>query len=827
MLIPSFFRRLPALACWLALLLPFVPSPAGAQQPTPEQARRLLETRPDLVRQLRERIGGSGLTPDQIRARLRAAGYPETLLDNYLSAADTTAAPTPGSNVLDAIRLLGIVGAGDLDSLRALTDSARAVADSLRADSLALEERGLRVFGLQVFRRSTTQFQPGLSGPVDPTYQLGPGDVLVLLITGDVELAHTLEVNREGFVVIPQVGSLYVANLTLGQLEDVLYGRLGRVYSGVRRGPAATTKFQVTVARLRTIQVVVVGEVARPGSYPLSSAGTVLTALYVAGGPLPTGSFRHVLLRRAGAVVDSLDLYDYLLAGDSRRDARLQHGDIIFVPVRGSQVKLVGRVTRPAIYELKAPETLRDLIAAAGGFEPDALQRRIQIERILPPALREPGRDRIVLEIGPEQLVEGVPAFPLEPADSVTVFSVAERRRGFVTVSGNVWVPGPVGWRQGMRLNEAIRLAGGPKPDVYLGQVLVSRLQSDSTRIQLRSSFQDSTGTVTNDLLLLDEDEVEIFSRTDFRPERYVAVTGAVRKPGRVPFRSGMTLRDALLQAGGLTEDAFLTEAEIARLPQDRSGGRVAATLRVPLDSSYLFGRSPDGAYIGPPGLPAPASGAPETALEPYDNVLVLRQPDWELQRVVAITGQVKYPGRYSLRRKTDRLLDLIQRAGGLTAEAYPDGVEFHRAAGRKGRIGIDLPRVLRDSRFRDNLVLTGGDSIHIPEYNPVVTVSGSVNSPVAVAHVQGRSVDFYIAAAGGFDRVADRGRTYVVQPNGKVESVKRRFLLPDSKPKPLAGAVVFVPQRDPTDRKDYVAIFGSVAQILASVVTILVVATR
>ena len=825
----------------VAILVPLVVGVSGAmeaQQPTTEQARQLLLTRPDLVRQLRERIGASGLTPDQIRARLRAAGYPETLLDDYLSGADTARQVRPNAGTFEAIRLLGIASTEELDSLQmanGLRDSTGAdslfpEADSLPPDSMDPRKPArLRLFGLDVFRARTSQFEPSLAGPVDDSYQLGPGDVLVLILTGDVELAHTLEINREGFIVVPQVGQIYAANLTLGQLEDLLYSRLGRVYSGVRRGAGASTTFKVTVARLRRNQVYVVGEAVRPGSYQISAAGTTLSALYAAGGPTEQGSFRRVLIRRGSVVIDSVDLYDYLLQGNGRSDIRLQNGDVVFIPVHGPQVEITGEVVRPAIYELKPGETLRDLLRDAGGFESGALGQRVQIHRILPAEHREPGgRERVVVDLGADQFTDPLgPAFPMVAGDSVDVFAVSERPRGYITVRGNVWIDGRVGYNRGMRLSDAIRLAGGPKPDVYLGQILVSRLQSDSTRIQLRSSFRDSTGSVDQDFTLEDEDEIQVFSRTEFRPIRYIAITGAVRKPGRLPFREGMTLRDAVLLARGVTEDALLQEAEIARLPTDRTGGQVAQTLRVTLDSTYLFERDRDSLYLGPPGLGGAATGAPTVVLEPYDNILILRQPDWEFQRTVAILGQVRYPGRYALRTRSDRLLDLIDRVGGLTKEAYPTGIEFHRSLNRAGRIGVDLPRVIKNPKDRDNLILVGGDSIFIPEYNPVVRVSGAVNSPVAISYAPGRNVDYYVYSAGGYSRMADRGRTYVTQPNGKVESVKKRFFFPDSKPDPLAGAMVFVPEKDPEDRKDYVGIFAAVAQVLASIVAIVVVAVR
>ncbi|MEO8031535.1 MAG: SLBB domain-containing protein, partial [Gemmatimonadota bacterium] len=644
-----------------------------------------------------------------------------------------------------------------------------------------------------------------------------------------VEQTYPLQVTREGFIVIPSVGQLSVANLTMEQLRELLYTRLGKAYSGVRRGSGATTKFDVSITQLRTNQVYVVGDVSRPGSYQMASSGTVLSALYAAGGPTENGNFRRIDIRRGGKLIDSLDLYDYLLRGDNSHDIRLQTGDVVFVPPHGARVKIAGQIIRPAIYELKTGESLADLIAAAGGFTAEALQRRVQIHRVLPPDRRSAGgRDRVVLDLPSDQFAAGgSPAFAMAAGDSVQVFAVADRQRQSVLVLGDVWIPGVLGFTPGLKLAEAIRLAGGPKPDVYLGSILVSRLRSDSSRIQLRSSFADSTGAVTDDLALQDDDEIEVFGRTSFRPTRWIAVTGAILNAGQVPYREGMTLRDAVLLAGGLTEDALINEVEIARLPADRTGGRLAVTLRVPMDSTYLVDRGRDGAYSGPPGIGAPASGARETVLQPYDNVLIFRQPDWELQRIVSLTGQVLYPGRYALVSKSDRITDLLNRAGGLTPNAYPDAIRFFRTADRTGRVGVDLPRVLKDSTFRDNLILIGGDSITIPEFDPIVYVSGAVNAPVAVSYVPGKDIDFYVQAAGGYTLHGDKSRAYTTQPSGKVQSVRRKFFLPDYRPKPRAGAKVFVPEKLPEDKSVVLATVGSITQIMASLVAIVVLATR
>src|SRR5881394_334341 len=393
----SVLRALPT-----ALGLTLAAVSAGAQQPTQGQIQQALQ-QPGIADQLRQRIQSSGLTPDQIRSRLSASGYSPTLLDAYLGGAASGGVQTaPGALELQAISALGLP----------LFET-----PLLPVDTGLMRSRSgyapSRVFGVDVFRRTTTQFLPLLSGPVPADYKLGPGDNLVLILTGDVELSYSLAVTREGFVLIPQVGQVYVANLTLDQLRDVLYTRLGRVYADVHRGANAPARFDVTVANVRANQIYVVGEVAQPGAYQISSLGTVFTALYAAGGVTELAKLRGVEVQRSGKTIATLDLYDYLLRGDTRSDIRIETGDVVFVPIHESRVRVAGAVLRPAIYETKAGETLADMIKAAGGFRPDAGLERVKVDRILPAAARGTQTTAHVTIDVP--LVNGIaPAFRLE-----------------------------------------------------------------------------------------------------------------------------------------------------------------------------------------------------------------------------------------------------------------------------------------------------------------------------------------------------------------------------------------------------------------------------
>jgi len=704
----------------------------GAQAlPPPSQAREALQQaiqqQPGLADVIRARLRQSGMSAEQVRARLQASGYAQNLLDAYLgSATPGQAEGIPGQMELNAIDALGLAPIGG----QLVTLDTGLIRIPGRAPS--------DVFGVDVFQRTTTQFLPLLGGPVPSDYKLGPGDNLVLIITGDVELAYSLPVTREGFLVIPQVGQVHVANLTLDQLRELLYSRLGRVYSGVRRGPNATTRFDVSVANVRANQVYVVGEVAQPGAYQLSALGTVFTALYAAGGVTERAKLRGVEVQRLGKTVATLDMYDYLLKGDTRSDIRLETGDVIFVPIHESRVRLRGAVLRPAVYELKSGETLVDLLKAAGGFRPDAALERLKVQRVLP----------------------------------------ANERGAQTTARVTIDVP--------LIANEPPRF------------------------------------------VLEDGDVVQVDSLASAADQYSVGISGMVHQGGTYPWRPGMTLRQLLVLARGPLIGADLREAEIARLPADRSRGQLATTMRVPLDSTYLFERDSAGRYIGPPGVAFPATGtAQDVPLEPFDNVLIFRQPDFELQRTVTITGQVRFPGNYALRAKDDRLTDLLERAGGLTPQAYPEGIRFIRATADAGRINVDLPKALKDHSARDNMILQPGDSVNIPEYQPSVKIVGAVNSPGSVLYRRGAGLDYYLSAAGGFRQKANRGGVSVQLANGETRT-RRRTLFFSSNPTPGPGSEIFVPFRDPTQAKtDYVALFGSIAQILASTIAIIVVARK
>jgi len=540
---------------------------------------------------------------------------------------------------------------------------------------------------------------------------------------------------------------------------------------------------------------------------------------------------------RGSRTVATLDLYDYLLAGNTKSDVRLEQGDVIFVPPVSRRVAVQGAVVRPALYDLAEDQDLRALIQMSGGLLPDAYTGRAQIERILPPEQRQPGgRDRTIIDVDLQATLRpGAAPFRMEPDDRITIFAVTVPVRNRVVVKGDVWRPGTYQLEAGMTLSRLVAAAGGLKPDAYSERAHILRLNPDSTRMLVPVSLVgiptqgppgDATGVrgqvsgapvrpmaqLEMDPAILENDELTVYSKTGFRPSRQVAVYGAVQRPGIFVFTDSMALLDAVMMAGGLRDEASLLEAEISRIPEERQEGQLATIIRVPLDSTYVL--DPSGYLRRPTG----AHGA-EPMLEPYDNVFIRRVPGWELQRNVYVTGEVKFPGRYTLTRRDEKLMDVLNRAGGLTAAAYVQGAQFYRPEGHAGRIGIDLERIQRDASYRDNFILFAGDSLFIPEYQSIVKVEGGVNSPVAVAYVPSEGTNYYVDRAGGFSRRADKGRTYVVQPNGSVE--KRSAT-------PQPGARIVVPEVPLGEEKtNWPLIVTTLGTLLASLLSILVLSKQ
>jgi polysaccharide biosynthesis/export protein len=749
----------PLLAAAAMLLLAPLVFPARAQgaERSPEEIERL-------ARQL-------GYSPEQLRAATQSQTAPDALMKSppAVPAAATERALAPESP---------------------RPDSPGPAPAPAKAD-------GPQPFGYDVFRYSPTTFEPLAYGPVDQDYPIGPGDELVLTMWGDAQLALTSTVNREGAVVLPDVGTIPVNGLTLEGARSRIRAVLARSYAGLRApGPGARISFDLSLGKLRSIQVFLLGEVVRPGGYTVSSVSRVLNALYVAGGATRTGSLREVRVIRGGQVVARVDLYRLLLTGDAGDETRLQNGDVIFVPPVGRRVKVSGPLRRNGLFELKPGENLTALLQMAGGPLADADLSRAQINRVMPPALRDslPGQDRLALDVSLAAAAEGRGGdAPLCDADELVAYSIGQERRNTVTIAGaSVLKPGVYEYRPGLRLRELVGLAGGLKPEAFLGRAQVTRTAGDRTRSVLRVNLARAlAGDPRDDVALVPLDELAVLSKWDVEERGRVSIHGLVRHPGEYEYLEGMTLADLVFEAGGLTDDALVLSAELARVDLHPQGVSIADTLRVPLERTL----SAD-------------SRASSFALERWDAVFVRRDPQFREQVFVSVDGEVRFPGRYALTRRDERVADLVQRAGGPTEFAYAPGASFSRTGAE--HLGIDLPAVLRDPRSASNLVLQSGDVLRVPRFAPTVAIEGAVFNPVTALYRAGAGVGYYLTQANGLRQDADRRRTVVIQANGSVQRGGT----------PGPGSRVLVPARPQTEQKDRLKDFATLMAILASAAT-------
>lgn len=680
------------------------------------------------------------------------------------------------------------------------------------------EELGhLRIFGRDLFTRATSQFQPVSTGPVDSNYRLGPGDQLLLVLTGDVDVAHTLEVSREGTVVVPQVGVVAVQGLTIRELEDRLHARLSQVLAGVGRGPGATTQLSASLGRLRANQVFLAGEVERPGAYQVSSVATAFTALYQARGPNVSGSFRRIEVRRGGSLVRTVDVYDYILRGESRNDVRLDQGDILFVPLAGRQVAIAGSVRRPAIYELTAGEDLRDLLAFSGGLDAAASIARIQIDRILPYDQRQPGVERVLIDVDLAAFLRGG-SYALHDQDVVRVFTVGSERRNRIVLDGDVRRPGVYEYTRGMRLTDVIARAEGLEASAYTPRAHIYRLnRQDGSRFLLTAPLgPDSLGAPAANPELADADSIVIYSLYHLRTARVVRIHGMVREPGAYELAEGMTVRDLILAAGGFRRGADATGVELARRNDTYfRTDTLAAVQRIELDAAGAPWASMESVWWVP--------GEQEMVLQADDQVMVRRLPGFEAPRVVYVLGEVHAPGPYVLETRQTRLLDMLDRAGGPTNEADLGGLRVIREG---LLIGTGYHRAAQRSNSRFNVVLQHGDSIVLPQQDPTVQVVGAVAFESRVVYRPGLTVMDYISQSGGLTRLADRGRISITYADGSRAILRRRGLW-GSSPPVRPGSYITVPERPEAPSTNWGDVLTRTVSVVGSILTLVVAVDR
>lgn len=676
------------------------------------------------------------------------------------------------------------------------------------------------VFGHDIFRSQVLTFEPNENQATPEDYQLGPGDEIIIDIWGENERNLRKEISPEGSVILEQVGPLYLNGLTIKEAEMRLREAFRRIYSGVS-GSNPASEIRVTLGRLRTIQVNVMGEVGTPGTYRLSSLSTVFHALYRAGGVTPVGSLRNIRVMRGGREVARVDVYSYLLEGRRSNDIRLEEGDAIMVSPYGQLVNITGNVKRPMYYEMKRGETLERLLDYAGGFTGDAYRKELRV-------VRGTGREYHLYNVRDKDFA----SWALEDGDAVTVGSVLDRFANRVEVRGSVLREGMYELSNEMRTVRAlVERAEGLKEDAFTARAQLFRERDDLSLELVSLDLAGIMAGTAEDVELRRNDVLVISSVHELEDRGSLSIGGEVARPGVYPYAAHTTIEDLVVQAGGLLDGASTARVDVSRRMKDPKSLEPTGVM----SKTYSFSLK-DGLMV---------DGAADFELEPYDMVDVRRSPGYMEQRRVAVEGEAVFPGGYTLTKKNERLSDLVKRAGGLSPEAYAHGARLIRRMSGEERmvremtmrmvwqnrsgedsisvdrlmtgdsysVGIELEKALAEPGSDCDIVLREGDRLVIPEHASTVSVLGDVMYANTVTYEKGEKLKYYIAQAGGYGHRAKKSKAFVVYLNGKIALFSSR------KTRIEPGCQIIVPSKKERKGMNWAAIM-SLATTAASVGT-------
>ena len=677
-------------------------------------------------------------------------------------------------------------------------DKAPAQSNDMNVDG---PEEGIKVFGRDIFRTANLTFEPSMNIATPVNYRLGPGDQLQIEVWGASETNITQKVTPDGYISIPNVGPVNVNGLTVQAATNRIKAKLSQIYSGMASSNVnLSTHVKVSLGQIRTIQVNIMGEVARPGTYALSSFSTVFHALYKAGGMSKMGSLRNIKVVRGGRTVATVDVYDYIINGRSHSDIRLQEGDVILASPYDALVLIKGKVKRPMYYEMKSSESIRTLIGFAGGFSNDAYRGAVTVDR-------NNTKERTVATV--DDMNYGV--FKVKDGDVVSVGEILDRYDNRIEVKGAVYRPGYYELGKDIQtVKDLIEKADGLLEYAFTNRAVLHRENDDKTLEVISLNVKAIIDGTEADVTLHKNDVLFIPSKYDLEQKGTLEIRGEVYNPNVFPYAANTKLEDLIIMAGGLTESASTVRVEVTRRIIDRKGTKKQKEIA----QTFSFGVKEGFVVEGEPGF----------VLEPYDQVFVRRSPGYAEKVNVTVSGEVEFEGDYSLNVRNERLSDVIKKAGGLTDFAYIDGARLERQmtpeeykqaqelmamvvsnnniSGNDSivvpevsttyPVGIDLKEIMANPHTAIDPVLQDGDVIVIPQYMTTVSVSGSVRKPNSVVYDPKMKLKDYISEAGGYAERARKSGTFILYPNGHIKELGRNAKAKDI----VGGSKIIVPQK-------------------------------
>jgi len=654
-----------------------------------------------------------------------------------------------------------------------------------------------KIYGQDIFRNNDISFFQQSSSENPPNnYEIGPSDQFSIAVWGNSDYTAVVTVDEKGYISPSGFGRIYVKGLTFSQAKSLIRRKLGMNNS----------EMDISLVYSRVILVNIVGEVYNPGSYSIPALNTAFNALMAAKGPTQIGSVRNIFIKRDGKVIDSLDVYNFLFNPSEYTDIYLQDGDYIVVSAATNLVEVTGEVNRPYTYEIKPSDNMDDVIAFAGGYTTEASKNIITLKRF------EEEGGLLVHDVHKSDLS----TTKLNAADEIIVNKIQRRTSNFISLKGTIGVEGDYEFIEGERISDLLERSNSLNEYLYKESAYILRLNSDRSRTTIKVNLQKALdGNNKDDIMLKEYDIINVMSIDDFQDSYMVSVFGSVRKKGNIIYGDGLTLRDVIDLSGGIKQEATGSRIEVSRVVDvDVNSDAIIPKRRVVLVAdinSDLSLNIDDNDFM----------------LQANDQIFVRKNPDYKLPINVVVEGEVMYPGTYSLISEGDRVSDIIDRCGGLTENAFLEGVKLYRKTKvlkkrnlSENRISEEFKQVILsdtglyntysedllnsellvltediensdisyslvsfdmkkalDINSKHNVTLLQGDRLVIPKSKNTVYITGDLynysdETGISVPYFQRKRANYYINNfAGGYSKENNKNRTVVIYPNGSVKS--------------------------------------------------------
>jgi polysaccharide export outer membrane protein len=763
--------------------------PALSQNPTTVKASDFTDAQ---ILDLLSQAQAAGLGVEQAEKLAIAKGMPASEAQAFKDRLNKIQAKAPATAATPA---LSTAEATEAKGKQALVEAAAPITGSEIVAPKA--DRPVTVYGQELFRKGDLKiYERSLDAKAPANYELGVGDELGISIFGVSYYNTVAKVDSRGRIELGQLGSIYVKGIAFDKAKTLIKTALSNNFN------MGSNQLEISLAYSRSITVNIVGEVFKPGSYKIPALNTAFNALIAAGGPTDIGTLRNIQLRRNGKVIKTFDVYAYLQNPGSEDDFFLQDNDYLVVGTVGKLVNIAGAVKRPMTYELLPNEQLSNLFKYAGGFQPNALASNTQVQRYI-------DKNQRLLPVNWDSLSKLNADFNLKAGDAVVVGLVNEDLENQVEIKGPVFFPGVFPLVTGDRVLDLIQKAGGIKEQAMLKRAYLVRTEKDETRkyIPLQVSSLLDNKDNPNNILLMKNDVLLLYSEAEFLDKFTVNINGEVKNPVTLAYKEGLTLGDVLVLAGGIKISAELTKIEISRsniFAPNYKPGEAYQTSTISLTIPKEITENQE---------------VLNTLLLPFDIVSVRKIPNFEFQKTVELRGEFQYPGIYVIQDKGFTVNDAVKMAGGLTPYAFPEGAKFDRPNLPGGFLVFDMKKAMNRRGSMYNYTLKEGDIISVPKVIDYISIYGSgiqyienlmnldtltdyavMNSPF----VSGKRAGYYIRTFGnGYTADAWRSKTYVVEANGRVRRTINLYAFRVS-PKVKKGSAVYVVPKEKKSKSSF-----------------------